>query len=111
MITYVIDENMPFLPFWDPIKFAHVKDIPFIKSDTDIWDYAFQNQLTIITRDTDFYYRYLSSKKNPKIVWIRTGNLKKNFFIQFIENIWDEIEEMLLYSSFVIVTEDKIEGF
>ena len=82
MITYVIDENMPFLPFWDPINFAHVKDIPFIKSDTDIWDYAFQNQLTIITKDTDCYYRYLSSKKESE------NCLDKN----------REFEEKFLYS-------------
>jgi hypothetical protein len=37
--------------------------------------------------------------------------LKKRIFIQFIENAWNEIEEMLIYSSFVIVNEDKIEGF
>ena len=111
MITYVIDENMLFMPFWDRETFVHVTDIPSVKSDTDIWDYAFQNKLIIITRDADFYYRHLSSKSHPKIVWIKTGNLKKRIFIQFIENAWNEIEEMLIYSSFVIVNEDKIEGF
>jgi predicted nuclease of predicted toxin-antitoxin system len=111
MITYLIDENMPFMPFWDRETYVHVNDLPFISSDTDIWDYAFQNQLIIITKDTDFYYRYLSSKKYPKVVWIKIKNIKKNIFIPFVESIWNEVEEMLLYSSFVIVNEDKIEGF
>jgi len=46
-----------------------------------------------------------------KIVWIKIGNVKKNIFFRFVESIYNEVEEMLLYSSFVIVNEDKIEGF
>jgi predicted nuclease of predicted toxin-antitoxin system len=36
-------------------------------SDGDIWNYAIDNNLTIITKDVDFYYRYLSSSKSPKL--------------------------------------------
>jgi|SRR5665647_1147122 len=111
MITYLIDENMPLLPFWNKESFIHVIDLPFINLDSDIWDYALKNRLVIVTKDSDFYYRYLSSNNNPKIVWIRTGNLKKNIFIQLIENVWNDIEEMLLSSSFIIINEDKIERF
>lgn len=111
MITYLIDENMPFLPFWSRDKFVHVNDIPFIHSDTDIWKYALENHLTIITKDTDFYFRHLSSTKNPKIVWIRINNMKKKIFISLVENVWNEIEEMLLSNSFIIINEDKIERF
>jgi len=82
MITYLIDENMPFLPFWNKEKFVHVTNIPSIHFDTDIWEHALTNRLIIITKDSDFYNRYLSSQKNPKVVWIRTGNLKKKQFIQ-----------------------------
>lgn len=78
MITYLIDENMPFLPFWNKERFVHFTDIPAIHFDTDIWNYALNNGLIIITKDSDFYNRYLSSQKNPKVVWIRTGNLKRN---------------------------------
>ena len=77
MITYLIDENMLFLPFWNKEGFVHITDIPAIHFDTDIWNYALNNGLIIITKDSDFYNRYLSSQKNPKVVWIRTGNLKK----------------------------------
>lgn len=110
-MTYLIDENMPFLPFWNRDRFVHVNDIPSIHSDTDIWEYALKNRLTIITKDTDFYYRHLSSVNNPKIVWIRINNVKKRVFISLIENIWNEVEEMLLSSSFIIINEDKIERF
>ena len=111
MITYLIDENMPFLPSWNTESFVHVTDIPYVRFDTEIWEYAIKHNLTIITKDADFYYRYLSSQKNPKVVWIRTGNLKKKLFIQLIESVWNEIAEMLLLNSFIIVSEDKIERF
>lgn len=111
MITYLIDENMPFLPFWNKERFVHVTDIPAIHFDTDIWNYALNNGLIIITKDSDFYNRYLSSQKNPKVVWIRTGNLKKKQFIQLVQNVWNDVEEMLLENSFIIINEDKIERF
>ena len=111
MITYLIDENMPFLSFWNAERFVHVTELPFIHFDTDIWEYAIAHDLIIITKDADFYYRYLSSQKNPKVVWIRTGNLKKSILIRLIDNVWAQIEEMLLSSSFIIVSEDKIERF
>jgi predicted nuclease of predicted toxin-antitoxin system len=86
MITYLIDENMPFLPCWNNENFAHVTNLPFIHFDSDIWDYALKHQLIIITKDSDFYYRYLSSIIYPKVIWIKTGNLKKAFLIKLIES-------------------------
>ena len=111
MATYLIDENMPHLTIWKNNRFIHVIDLPFINSDSDIWHYAMESNLVIITKDSDFYYRYLSSWKNQKVVWIKTRNLKKKIFTQLIENTWPEIEDMLLSSSFIIITEDKIETF
>lgn len=111
MITYLIDENVPFLSCWDKKNFVHVTNLPFLHFDSDIWDYAFKNQLIIITKDSDFYYRYLSSNNYPKVIWIKTGNLKKVLLIKLIESVWQDIEEMLLSSSFIIITEDKIERF
>ncbi len=57
-----------------------------------------------------FYFRYLSSSFISKVIWIRTGNIKKKNYNLFIENVWDEAEKMLLASSFIIIDEDKIEG-
>jgi len=37
--------------------------------------------------------------------------MKKKIFISLVENVWNEIEEMLLSNSFIIINEDKIERF
>ena len=112
MVKYLIDENLPlFFPTRNSEKFIHVVQLPLIDLDSDIWEYALKNELVILTKDSDFYYRYLSCKQYPKVVWIKVGNLKKKHFNSFIESIWQDVEEMLLYSSFIIVNEEKIQGF
>lgn len=112
MVKYLIDENLPLpLTVWDSERFIHATQLLFIDLDSDIWEYALKNELVIITKDSDFYYRYLSSKNYPKVIWIRTGNLKRKQFNLFIERIWNEAEDMLIASSFTIITEEKIQGF
>jgi predicted nuclease of predicted toxin-antitoxin system len=112
MVKYLIDENLPvFFPVRKIEEFIHVSQLPFIDLDSDIWEYALKNELVIITKDSDFYYRCLSSKQYPKVIWIRIGNLKKKSFNSFIESIWLDVEEMLFHSSFIIINEDTIEGF
>lgn len=112
MLKYLIDENLPaYLSAWDSDSFIHVSEIPFVDLDSDIWQYALANELIILTKDSDFYFRYLSSKNYPKVVWIKTGNMKKRKFDLFIESIWKEVEIILMSSAFIVVNEEKIQGF
>lgn len=109
--VYLLDENLPStVPAWCNEKFIHVLSISDKFSDGDIWEYAITNNLTIITKDVDFYNRYLSSSNSPKIIWFRTGNMKKKEFYKFIEEVWVEIEIIIQSGYFVIVTEDKLEA-
>lgn len=45
------------------------------KEDTEIWQYAKQNDFLIVTFDADFYEISLTQGFSPKIIWLRTGNL------------------------------------
>ncbi len=112
MPVYIIDENLPAgLPFWTDERFIHVSTIEGIQSDTEIWHYALRHNLIIITKDTDFYHRYLASVNCPKVVWLKTGNLRKKDLNAFVEQCWINIESLLLLSSFIIVDQEKMEGF
>lgn len=91
-------------------KFIYVLNISNKFSDGDLWEYAIVNNLIIITKDVDFYNHYLSSSNSPRIIWFRTGNMKKKTFYKFIEQIWFDIETMIQSGYFVIVTEDKLEA-
>lgn len=108
MPGYIIDENLPVLPFWKGDDFIHASRFTFT-SDTQIWQFAIEQEMTIITKDSDFYFRHLSSKHLPKVVWLRTGNMTKKELNAFMEKMWDEILQLLQQSSFVTIYEDKTE--
>jgi predicted nuclease of predicted toxin-antitoxin system len=44
-------------------------------NDAAIWQFAKQNNFTIVTFDADFFDISLLQGFPPKIVWLRTGNL------------------------------------
>lgn len=112
MVKYIIDENLPVdFSFWNNPSFCHVTDLAESMTDSDIWNYAIENTLIIITKDTDFYYRYLSTLKVPKIVWFKTGNMKKREMEKFIIPVWNDIENLLKSYSFVLAETTKLEAF
>jgi predicted nuclease of predicted toxin-antitoxin system len=42
--------------------------------DKDVWQYARQNQLIIVSKDADFNELSLVWGTPPKVIWIRRGN-------------------------------------
>lgn len=42
--------------------------------DSEVWDYAKQHGLAIVSKDSDFAERSVLEKNPPKIIWIRLGN-------------------------------------
>lgn len=44
--------------------------------DREIWQYAKDNEFTIVTKDDDFEQRSVLLGHPPKVVWIRLGNCK-----------------------------------
>ncbi|MCL2417006.1 MAG: DUF5615 family PIN-like protein [Bacteroidales bacterium] len=43
--------------------------------DSDIWQFAKQNNFTIVTFDSDFFDMSILHGSPPKVVWLRTGNI------------------------------------
>ncbi len=111
MAEYIIDENLPQdLPIWCSGKFVHVIDIPGCITDSHIWKYAINHNLIILTKDTDFYHRYLSAINSPKVVWFKIGNMKKPEMEGFISLIWSDVEQLLITKYFLIVSKEYIEA-
>ena len=55
---------------------SHVYLIGFHKaSDEDIWNYARDNNFTIVTQDCDFNERSIVYGYPPKVIWLRMGNV------------------------------------
>jgi predicted nuclease of predicted toxin-antitoxin system len=42
--------------------------------DSAIWEYARENGLTIVSKDSDFQERSVLLGSPPKVIWLRTSN-------------------------------------
>jgi predicted nuclease of predicted toxin-antitoxin system len=82
MKKYLIDVNLPYyFSLWNKEDFIHQKDINDEWTDEQIWNYAAENNLTIITKASDFSHRIILHNPPPRIIHIRFGNVKmKEFF-------------------------------
>ena len=64
----------------------HVSDCGLMeKEDLDIWNYAKRQDYSIVTFDADYYDISIINGHPPKIIWIRTGNLKTNQITRLLE--------------------------
>lgn len=109
MPLYLVDVNLPYyFSLWHNSDFIFVKDIDDRWKDTDIWNYALINNLTIITKDVDFYERILVSKKHPKVIHICFGNVLMKEFFSLMENIWPQIKVLNGQYALLKVFKDKI---
>ena len=62
-------------------------------SDQAIWEFAKKSNYTIVTQDSDFNDLNLLNGFPPKIIWIRTGNLKTEELANILKNHYTEIND------------------
>ncbi len=95
---------------WSGTDYQHVKDIDDTLKDSEIWKYAKENSLTIVTKDADFSDFVLMSEPPPRVIHVKLGNMKIRDFHQHLTKIWKETEEMSQSYKLVRIDEDRIEG-
>ena len=111
MIKYIIDANLPYyFSLWKGEEYQHVIDINPDMKDSEIWKYARENNLTIVTKDTDFSDLVLLNNPPPRVIHIKLGNMKMKAFHNAIDNIWDEVLLMSQEYKLIRVYKEKIEG-
>lgn len=91
-ISRRIIKKLPYI-FSECMQVNHVglKDC----DDIDIWNYARDNDYTIVTFDSDFYDLSLVNGWPPKIIWLRTGNLTTSGIAQLLKNKQEAIEDFI----------------
>jgi predicted nuclease of predicted toxin-antitoxin system len=92
----LFDENLsPKLPRILSVDFPesmHVRDCGLKGfSDEDIWEYAQNNEFTIVSKDSDFYQRSLLYGHPPKLVWLRIGNCNRDILVALITKYKEQI--------------------
>ena len=63
--------------------------------DKQIWEFAKNNQFTIVTQDSDFNDLNLLYGFPPKIIWIRTGNIKTQEIADIVMDYILDIQEFI----------------
>jgi len=75
---------------------VHVMDINMhADEDTEIWDYALEKGLAIVTKDEDFAHRLSQGGTAPVIVWLRTGNASRKALLIWFEPLLPQIIELM----------------
>lgn len=111
MKKYIIDANLPYyFSLWKHEAYEHVIDIDPNMRDSQIWKYAKENNLTIVTKDADFSDLVLLNNPPPRVIHIKLGNMKMKAFHGAIDAIWDEVLIMSKEYKLVRVYQDKIEA-
>ena len=111
MKKYLIDANLPkYFALWAGGACEHVVDINDQLTDSEIWAYAREHGLTIVTKDTDFSDRMLVSEPPPRVIHIKLGNMKMRDFHQALSRSWSEICATSEDYKLVHVYKDRIEG-
>lgn len=110
-LKYLVDVNLPYrFSHWNTSEFIHQRNIDPRLADKNIWKYAKENDLTIVTKDADFAHRIINQTPPPRVIHFRTGNMRMNDFHDFITLHWNEIIELSLSHKLVNVYNNRIEG-
>ena len=75
-------------------------------SDKEIWEFARKHNFIIITQDSDFNDLTLLLGFPPKVIWVRTGNLRTKEIVDILVEFTSEIESFLAsnkYGCFEII--------
>jgi len=111
MPKYLIDVNLPYyFSLWNTKDFIHQKDINDMASDDEIWNYAKQNGLTIITKDKDFSLMQIMLGAPPKVVQIKFGNVRMKTFFEILSGCWNDVELLIEKNNLVNIYKNKIEA-
>ncbi len=72
---------------------AHVQDVGMdTANDTELWEYAHDNDYVIASKDADFSDRSTIHGYPPKVIWLRRGNCSTNTIEEILRNHYSDIE-------------------
>lgn len=111
MNGFLMDEHLPAkIEFAPSFPVIHVSSLGTSPTDTEVWKYAKQHDLAIVTKDADFSHRLMVDPSPPRVVHLRFGNMRKRVFHTFLAGIWTTIETLLVDYKLINVYLDRIEA-
>ena len=87
----------------------HVRDAGMQSApDEQVWRYALENGLAIVTKDSDFYYSHMLHGKPAKLLLVRAGNLRLRDLLKLFEAHLPESVSALENNSLVEIDRSRI---
>lgn len=111
---FLLDENLSpklRLGFGPGTRVVHACDLGKNPADLELWTYAREHGLVILTKDADFTDRLLLSDAPPPwVVQLRCGNLRARALRELLEAVWPLVLTLLPDYRLVQVFPDRVEG-
>ena len=79
-------------------------------TDTELWDYARDNDYLIVSKDTDFSRKSAVHGHPPKVIWIRLGNCATHIVENILRNHYSDLTAFAKDSNqglFVLLPSDE----
>lgn len=111
MANFLINVNLPYyFSLWNNENYIHQNDINDEAKDSEIWNYAKERQLTIVSKDCDFSTRILLNEPPPKVILVKLGNLKMKQFYRLFLPVWKDVLELNKNHELVKIFHNRLEG-
>lgn len=88
----------------------HTLDLPNKNATTDqeINELSLKQKRIVISKDIDFYDRYMQKLEPHKLLYVSTGNISTKKLLQLFENNLDKIIEEVTYYNVVELTHNSL---
>jgi predicted nuclease of predicted toxin-antitoxin system len=111
VIRILIDENLPAtLAAKLDCLCMHATDLGEQSTDKQLWDHARRENWTLLTKDSDFFEQLAIQGAPPKVIWLRTGNLRRTDLENLVIKRCPQITALLSTSDLIEVHTDRLEG-
>ena len=111
MRGFLFDENLPRVTrLQTGLPVTHALNLGSRPTDSQLWAYAQQNDLAIVTKDADFSERIVLGVPPPRVVHLRVGNMRGHDFAVWLGSVWAQIESTIATHKLVNVYRDRIEA-
>ncbi|MBX7044708.1 MAG: DUF5615 family PIN-like protein [Ignavibacteria bacterium] len=109
-MKFLVDVNLPKnFSFFNTDGFVHWVDINPQMSDDKIWDYALENNLIILTKDSDFYFKSVREESHVKVVYFKLVNQKLSDLYKYFSNNWKLIKDLIENNRLVLASVNEVE--
>ena len=111
MARFLNDANLPRrLSIWMSDEFDWVVDHDETWTDSQVWNYARQHDLIIVTKDADFSERIMPSQPPPRVIHLKIGNLRLSELRQFLIQIWPTVAPLAQSHKLLIPGTETVTG-